>query len=151
MDPLSVTASVIAVATLAAQIGSALSELRTLCKQLPGRLHALSNEVSDIEVVLYQVARVVEERSHSSIPISHADKTTIPHILRKAEVKLNELKEVIDRITKLPTKNAAIVFKVRLWRKEQSRIQILQEDIKEIKSSLNVILGASNSYARTTS
>jgi enamine deaminase RidA (YjgF/YER057c/UK114 family) len=56
MDPLSVTASVIAVATLAAQITSALSELRTLCKQLPGRAHALSNKISDIEVFLVQVA-----------------------------------------------------------------------------------------------
>jgi enamine deaminase RidA (YjgF/YER057c/UK114 family) len=73
MDPISVTASVIAVATLAAQIAAALSDLRTLCKQLPGRLHALSNEVSDVEVVLIQVAKVIEERSCSPIATAETD------------------------------------------------------------------------------
>ncbi|TGO80422.1 hypothetical protein BELL_0007g00120 [Botrytis elliptica] len=145
MDPLSVTASVIAVAALAGQIGSALSELRALCKQLPGRLHALSNEISDIEVVLYQVGRVVEERSKSSVQISRTDTISIPKILQRAELKLKELKTIIDRLTALTTKNGAIIFQIRLWQKEQSKIQSLQEEMREIKSSFNVILGASNS------
>ncbi|KAF7939982.1 uncharacterized protein EAE98_000109 [Botrytis deweyae] len=145
MDPLSVTASVIAVAALAGQIGSALSELRALCKQLPGRLHALSNEISDIEVVLYQVGRVVEERSKSSVQISRTDTISIPKILQRAELKLKELKTIIDRLTALTTKNGVIIFQIRLWQKEQSKIQSLQEEIREIKSSFNVILGASNS------
>ncbi|KAK8910378.1 hypothetical protein QC760_001334 [Botrytis cinerea] len=145
MDPLSVTASVIAVATLAGQIGTALSELRAFCKQLPGRLHALSNEISDIEVVLYQVGRVVEERSRLSVQILQTDIVSIPNILQRAEVKLKELKTIIDHLTALTTKNGAIVFQIRLWKKEQPKIQNLQEDIREIKSSFNVILGATNS------
>lgn len=147
MDPLSVTASVIAVATLAGQIGTALSELRAFCKQLPGRLHALSNEISDIEVVLYQVGRVVEERSRLSVQIPQTDIVSIPNILQRADVKLKELKTIIDHLTALTTKNGAIIFQIRLWQKEQPKIQNLQEDIREIKSSFNVILGATNSYA----
>ncbi|KAF7883922.1 hypothetical protein EAF00_011234 [Botryotinia globosa] len=145
MDPLSVTASVIAVATLAEQIGSALSELRALCKQSPGKLHALSKEISDIEVVLYQVGRVVEERSRSSIQISQIDTISIPNILQRAELKLKELKTIIERLTALTIKNGAIVFQIRLWQKEQSKIKSLQEEIRGIKCSFNLILGASNS------
>jgi hypothetical protein len=146
MDPLSVTASVIAVAALAADIAAALSDLRTLCKQLPGRVHALSNEVSDIEVVLFQVAKVIKERSCSPIPAEETDHTTIPHLLRKAETKLNELKSIIDGLAAASQRNNVLIFRAGLWRKEQPRLQALQEDIKAIKSSLNVILGASNSY-----
>jgi hypothetical protein len=62
MDPLSIIASSIAVATLAASTCEAFSNLRALCKSFPGRLHALNNEVADIEIVLIQVAKVVEER-----------------------------------------------------------------------------------------
>ena len=146
MDPLSITASVVAVATLAAQIAGALAELRALCKQLPGRVHALSNEVSDIEVVLLQVAKVIEERSCSPIPITETDHTTIPQLLKKAESKLNELKSIIGSLAVSSKRNNVTIFRAGLWRKEQPRLHALQEDIKAIKSSLNVILGASNSY-----
>jgi hypothetical protein len=150
MDPLSIISGVIAVATTAAQVSSTLSDLRRLCKQLPGRLHALNNEVSDIEVVLYQVAKVVEERSCSLIPTTETDRDTIPQILKKAETKLTELKEIIDRISSATTRGSVTLFRAGLWRKEQPKLQALQEDIKAIKSNLNVILGASNSYEHPT-
>ncbi|GCB27699.1 hypothetical protein AAWM_10584 [Aspergillus awamori] len=58
MDPLSISSSVIAIATLAAQVCSKLSELRTLYKCLPGRLHAVNNEVADLGVLLLEFAFV---------------------------------------------------------------------------------------------
>jgi hypothetical protein len=118
MDPLSLTASVVAVATVAAQIAGALAELRRLCKQLPGRLHALSNEVSDIEVVLFQVAKVIEERSSSPIPTAETDHTTIPQLLKKAEAKLNELKSIIHSLAVSSKRNNVAIFRAGLWRKE---------------------------------
>jgi len=150
MDPLSIISGVIAVATTAAEVSSTLSDLRRLCKQLPGRLHALNNEVSDIEVVLYQVAKVVEKRSCSLIPTTKTDRDTIPQILKKAKTKLTELKEIIDRISSATTRGSVALFRAGLWRKEQPKLQALQEDIKAIKSNLNVILGASNSYEHPT-
>lgn len=145
MDPLSVTASVIAVATLAAQIGRALADLRALCKHLPGRLHALSNDVSDIQVVLIQVAKITEETASARLPTAETDHTTIPQLLKKADVKLNELKCIIDSLSAPSSWNNATIFRAGLWRKEQPRLKALQEDIIAIKSSLNVIFGASNS------
>ena len=58
MDPLSAAASVIAVATVAAQTCEAFSKLSGLHKAIPGRLHVLKNKVVDIELVLHQVAVV---------------------------------------------------------------------------------------------
>lgn len=143
MDPL---ASVFPVIKLAAHIAGALADLRTLCKQLPGRVHALSNEVSDIEVVLIQVAKVLQERCCSPISTEETDNKFILQLLVRAETKLKELRSIVDGLAASSKQNNVMIFRAGLWRKEQPRLLVLQDDIKAIKSSLNVVLGASNSY-----
>lgn len=56
------TAGIVGIGAVAASTGRAFRDLRALCKSLPGRLHALSNEVSDIELLLSQVASLIEKR-----------------------------------------------------------------------------------------
>ena len=143
MDPLSMTASLIAVATLAASTGRAFRELRALCKSLPGRLHALSNEVADIELVLYQVASVVEERAGD--PILQDQQANIPQLLKQAQAKLDELRTIVQKLTEFCEHTKIPLFRAHAWRKDQPRLQALQEDIKTVKCSLNIMLGASNS------
>jgi hypothetical protein len=132
---------VIAVATVAGQIGLVFAELRKRCRELPGRLHALNNEVADIEVVLYQVAAVVKDRS--SLPAS--DQTAIPQLLKQAKTKLSELNEIIGRLAATCDRKK-VILRASAWRKEQPKLQALQEDIKTVKCNLNIMLGASNSY-----
>ncbi|KAK3935168.1 ankyrin repeat-containing domain protein [Diplogelasinospora grovesii] len=143
MDPLSLAASVIAVAGLAATICSAISELRTLCKGLPGRLHAVSNEVVDLELVLTQVATLLKERA--ILLGSQQSVGAIPHLLIQARNKLNELRAIVDRLTAASANSKLPLLGASIWRKEQGRLQTLQEDIRTVKSSLNILLGASNS------
>lgn len=144
MDPLSITASIIAVAGLAASTGRAFQELRSLCKTLPGRLHALSNEVADIELVLNQVAAVFEERGNDPILRTHV--SSIPKLVAGANSKLEELRSIIQRLSQLCRSSRAPLYGAYIWRKDQPRLQALQEDIRSIKCSLNILLGASNSY-----
>ena len=87
-------ASVVAVATLAAQGTTAFAELRKDTAELPGRLHALSNEVADIKFVLYQVAAVVQERQR----LSELDQNSISVLLQQAETKLKDLKGNLGRL-----------------------------------------------------
>jgi len=61
MYPLSSNSKCYPVATLAAQIASTICKLRAIY-QLPGKLHAISNEVSDLEVVLRHIATTVIDR-----------------------------------------------------------------------------------------
>ena len=143
MDPLSVTAGIIAVAGLAAKTGLAFHNLRSACKSLPGRLHALSNEVVDIELVLRQVAPVVEKRSAD--PNFKGQQVNLRHLLRQAEVKLNELRNIVEKLTEVATNTKIPLFRVAAWRRDQPKLLALQEDIKTVKCSLNVMLGASNS------
>ena len=147
MDPLSITASAITIATLAAQTCSVFLELRSLCKSLPGRLHAANNEVADIELVLFQVASAFKERA-TSIPEEHQQ--AIPTLLHQAEAKLGELKAAIEQLSNICKQSRIFPAQAYAWRKERPKIKELQEDIHAIKCSLNVALGASNSYLSPT-
>lgn len=142
MDPLSVAASVTALATVATQICSAISQLRSLCKSLPGRLHALNNEVADFELVLTQLALLLEQRRCS---LTESNEMAIPHLLRQARMKLNETHEIVKRLVIDCKTSRNTLLGVQAWRKEQERLQMLQDDIRTVKSSLNIMLGASNS------
>lgn len=143
MDPLSAAASVIAVATFAAQICSALADLRLLCQHLPGRLHAVNNEVADLELVLFQVAALIKERAC----LPESKQSAVPHLLKQAQIKLVQLKSIVDRLS-ITCRNAKIpIVGASAWRREQRKLEELQEDIRTVKCSLNVMLGTSNSYA----
>jgi hypothetical protein len=144
MDPFSITASAVTVATLAASTCRTFADLRALCKSLPGRLHALNNEVADIEVVLVQVATVFDERAYS-IPGKHQQ--AIPRLLDQANDKLTELQSTIEQLTKIYASGKIVVLQAHVWRRELPKLSALQEDIKKIKCNLNILLGASNSYA----
>ena len=143
MDPLSITAAIIGIATTAASTSRAFRQLRGLCKTLPGRLHALSNEVSDIEMVLYQVAAVTEKRKND--PELREQQTHIQHLLDRAGIKLHELMTIVEILIGILKTTKVTILKAHAWRKNQTRLQTLQEDIKTVKCSLNILLGASNS------
>lgn len=143
MDPLSITASIVTIVAAAASTGRAFEELRQLCKTLPGRLHALSNEVSDIELVLHQVASVVRKRKGD--PALKEQEEHIQHLLDQAGSKLGELRTIVEDFTHIAKSTKIPFFQAYAWRKNQPRLQALQEDIKTVKCSLNIMLGASNS------
>lgn len=142
MDPLSIAASAITVAALATTTCQAFAELRALCKTLPGRLHALSNEVTDINVVLIHVATVFKERASA---VDDEQQHTISHLLERADNKLELLCQTIQDLVAACDRAKLTVLQAHAWRKEQPKLKTLQEEIKTIKCSLNIALGASNS------
>lgn len=141
MDPLSITAGIVGILAAAASTGRAFEELRQLCKTLSGKLHALSNEVSDLELVLHQVASVIKKRTGD--PALKEQGEHVQHLLKQADAKLAELRTIVETFTHIAKTTKAPVFQAFAWRKHQSRLQALQEDIKTVKCSLNIMLGAS--------
>ncbi|KAL9084863.1 MAG: hypothetical protein Q9159_004984 [Coniocarpon cinnabarinum] len=140
MDPLSIGASVIAILQLSASTTKAFRNLRSLCKNFPGRLHALNNEVSDIDLVLHEVAHVARARTtHSAIPL---DDSTLQRLLQQAYQKLDEIRIVVLRLTEVSEQARPSLFTAHAWKKNQPRLQTLQEELQAIKCSLNIILGS---------
>lgn len=105
-------------ATLAAQTCSTLADLRSLCQILPGRLHALNNEVADLELVLFQLASLVKEREY----LPESKETSIPHLLNRARIKLVDLEDIVSGLN-ITYRNAKIPLSgAKGWRKERTKL-----------------------------
>ena len=142
IDPLSITTGIIAVAGLATKTCSAIADLRSTCKGLPGRLHAVSNEVADLEMVLTNVAALLKSRP---AVLGSQSLGTVSHLLVQARNKLNEIRGIVDKLTAASERSKIPLVEVSIWRNVQGRLQTLQDDLRTFKSSLNILLGASNS------
>ncbi|KAF2105246.1 ankyrin repeat-containing domain protein [Lophiotrema nucula] len=146
MDPLSVTASAITVATVAANTCLAFAQLRSFIKNLPGRVHALNNEVSDFQIVCFQLVNVLEEKqSHDATAAPDDLLENIQLLLEKAETKLEELQTVIRSLAR----HKHIVTAAAAFKREQEHLHSLQDDINTVKVSLNIVLGTINTRDMT--
>ena len=143
MDPISLTASIIAVLQLCAATGKVFISLREICKSLPGRLHALSEEVEDFSAVLRELSTLLEERSR--LRISPNERDRLPLLLERATSKLIELRGVLEELVVVCRSSRVALIQANSWRKVQERLKRLQDDIHNVKTSLNILLGASNS------
>ena len=139
MDPLSVTASIIAILQLTSSATKAFQDLRFLCKSLPGRLHALSNEVSDIDLVLQEVGSIAKDRSTDSI--FRANNSSLEKILKQAFNRLSEVNSIVLRLIEVSQSARSSLFAAHAWKKNQPRLQSLQEELQTIKCNLNILLG----------
>jgi hypothetical protein len=144
MDPLSFTASLIAVTTLVAQCSDAFCKLRDVCKTLPGRLHALNNEIADLHGVLNDVTALMYERDRNSIP--QDEQTNIIRITSHLNAELAELKSIVEKLTASCDQSPIPLLQAKAWSRVQKKLLSVQEDIRTAKSQLNILLGASNSY-----
>lgn len=143
MDPLSLTASVIAVVQLCAATSKLFVNLKEACRALPGRLSALESEVADLAAVLDDVANVIHERQLRSIPLD--DQAQLKGLLTYAVGKLDELQTLVLELTTIAKNTRIALLEANAWRKVQGRLKALQDELQGVKTSINVLLGASNS------
>lgn len=106
----------------------------------------LNNEGQDFNAVLHQVAIAVEDKKVSALDEhGHAAPALLAQIARARRTALLELKAILERLLAAGSKRRDATPRVLLWRSERRRVVLLQDQIKQVKSSLNVLLGASNS------
>ncbi|KAE9362625.1 hypothetical protein N431DRAFT_144457 [Stipitochalara longipes BDJ] len=141
MDPLSLAASIIAVATAAAQISQAISRLRTF-SEIPGRVYALKNEVTDFEVVLRQIGYALQQQSLAP----DTNRGSLKEILVRTKMHLTNLAQALERVENSCSRgNVKIISRSAIWCKEKVLFDGFQNDLHAAKSSLHLLLGASNS------
>ncbi len=141
MDPVSIIAGVFSLASAAAQISKAISHLRH-SGELPARVYALKNEVSDLEVVLRQVGHGLEQ----NVLTLGNEPGPLESILVRTKNRLADLGNALERAAnvysggkfKFISKNAVLL-------KEKSLLENIQQDIHSAKVTLNLMLGAANS------
>ena len=111
-DPLSIIASVIAVLGAAESAGKALNRIRDMTNA-PDEILALSNEISDLTVVLKHVETYVTGANGAVISLEHLEHLSL--LVRRAQSKLAQLEQIMH--DHLPVSGGANrrMSPLRLW------------------------------------
>ncbi|KAL9001538.1 MAG: hypothetical protein Q9169_000113 [Polycauliona sp. 2 TL-2023] len=140
-DPFSIAASIFTLAAAAGQLSKAISRIRHF-GEVPGRVYALKNDVSDLEVVLRQVGHALAQESLAA----DNDREQLQQILLRTRSHLTNLGKALERVAKAcEGGKVKILSRSAIWWKEKAVFQGFQEDIRSAKANLNLILGAANS------
>jgi ankyrin repeat protein len=141
MDPLSIAASVFALAVAAAQISNAMSRLRHF-GEVPGKIYALKNELSDLQVVLRQIGQALEQRSLA--PDNAYGSLEL--VLARTKGHLADLTKALERVANACTgSKIKAISKSTIWLREKALFQTFRDDIGSVKATLILILGTANS------
>jgi hypothetical protein len=144
MDPLSLTASLISIAGLVSAVTKSLHKLKNLY-HAGEEIHALSNEISDLEAVFRNVVQAVQDGQHNGSPRQHACPNLSPNI-QAAKDKLLELDMILNyRLIRPTSKDSAIKIDRMRWLKERAHVMRLQSELRNIRHNLTTQISALHS------
>jgi len=147
MDPLSVSASVIAILQLSGQIISACSAYISAVKGAPKDIKTILVEVQSLQAIIH----VLDLTSGQSISTDDGLEAS----LEACRATLSELASLLDRhaTQKTPqtggpaTKSVLPTLASLAWPLKQQRAKALMEDIARYKSTIILSLAASSRYS----
>ena len=154
MDPLSLTASIIAIIGVGGQAAKAVKRLASI-KGAPDTLLALNNEISDLRLIVTAIEDVFRtqqtsgSRLHPGSQVHEASvNTSIVLSLYQVNQKVHELDAMYQRLTQStsgPNASAAPNVNRGIWLAEQKKVKQLQEDLRSSRLKLAAVLGVLNS------
>lgn len=137
MDPLSFTASLLAVIGSAVTVAKNIDQLRRSLRDASEEFCQLLNELSDLQVVLRAIN--LECTDHYTVPSEWHG------MFIRSKNKLIELDALIQRCLRgnCDEGRRAKVLKLR-WLKEKEKIMRIRDDLRETRQNLAIALEASN-------
>lgn len=149
MDPVSLTASIIAIIGLAGNVGTGLERLYRL-RKAPDEVLALLNEISDFKAVLLNLKDIIEGLQVDHDPSHHRQQrealqscaSQLTMYIQRAKDQLLGLEKVIEyRIVTLPGAEDKVpsINRFRFARAGQD-IQKFQRGLNEIKGKIHMTL-----------
>ena len=154
MDPLSFTASIIAVVGVSGQAAGALRKLATV-RGASDIILALNNEITDLHLVVTAIRDALQRQQVITLSPSvtgsgyHA---SITSSLQQAWDKLQELEALYSRLKPITSSTSAPpkLSKVA-WLREQSKVRQMLDDLRTVRLKLSGALGMLNLYAQRIS
>ena len=133
-EVLSLAASIIAVLGAAESVVKGLLIIHSVLNA-SDEILALNNEISDLQILLYDVQRHVERASESQIPHEHAEQLDIS--VNQAKEKLLQLDELMQYKILTPHASAKKVkISRREWLKAVKVIERSQQSLRDIRSNI---------------
>ena len=154
MDPLSLTASIIAIIGVGGHAARLIKRVASL-KDASELILALNNEISDLRLVVSAIQDIFEKQRADSIQFpgsttSEIDaNTSVTNTLCHAKEKSIELDALCRRLgsSALGASGSTSINKMT-WLREQRRVGQIQEDLRSIRLKLNTALGVLTSYVK---
>ena len=143
-DPLSITASIIAVIGAAEGVSKSLAKIKNI-RNAPQEILGLINEVSDLRIILRDVERYVirEVNQHSHSP---EQLQTLSILIIRASDYLLELDKVIQyRLVKASSTSADFKVSRREWAVARSTIEKFRQSLRDVKLNIITQMGVMNS------
>ncbi|MCJ1234326.1 hypothetical protein MMC14_002285 [Varicellaria rhodocarpa] len=147
MDPLSLTASIIAIIGVGGEAAKAVRKLASL-KGAPSLVLALNNEISDLYLVVLAIRDVHQRQRASSAlsPNNASTDDTITSTLLRANEKVLELRALHQRLTSWTTGPSGLsTLNKASWLREQKNVKKMQEDLRTVRLKLSTTRGILNS------
>ena len=149
MDPLSLTASIIAIIGVGSQVAKTIKTLTAL-KDASDLNLALNNEIVDLGLITLAIQDTFQKQRIAISPEDRAEDanayTSIINSLLQAKTKAIELELLHKRLTTTASGShgSTCVQKFR-WLREQERVRRMQEDLRNVRLKLAAALGVLNS------
>ncbi|KAG4431012.1 hypothetical protein IFR05_013502 [Cadophora sp. M221] len=147
MDPLSISASIVALIGAATTVVRGLDRLQAL-RHAPAELKVLLNEVGDLQVVLTSVKESLESLRGLGTQIPQDALRNLPDMIDRATKTIEDLHNFVSGdLLKGDLNPASGVLKVsrRTWLGKDKKLAAFRGSIKECKDNLNIVLHSSTS------
>ena len=134
MDPLSLTASIIAVLGLTGSVGKGFHKIREI-RKAPEILLQLNNEVTDLYLLVHAIDDLYRQHNDST---RVSQQEVVCAVLERTKSAVLELEEVIAyRLTK-ETKRGTEIDLIG-WAGASNKINIIKDKIRNTRSNLNAV------------
>ena len=134
-DPLSITASVIAVVGAAEGVGKTLTKIKNI-RNAPSELFALINEVSDLRIILTDIDSYLSQAITRTQPLDQLQHMTT--LLQRAKDRLLQLDELIQyRLIKTDSTLERIKVSRHKWATARDTIESYRQSLRDVR--LNII------------
>ena len=134
MDPLSLTASIIAILGAGGTISKGLSKIRNL-KRAPYIVLQLNNEVTDLHLLIRAVDDLYRRADQS---ILDAHEHLVYNALERAKHAVLELEELIEYVLTKESDSGKEVNRLG-WIRALDRVKEVKNNIHVVRSNLNMV------------
>ena len=141
MDPLSITASTL---TVLSALETAFRLIKSY-REAPGQLEALNNEIADITAAVTEVARVLK-KSQVTVDSLSDNGSHLTLALANIREKARELEASFDSCVTPSSKSDGAKFSRISWLKVKSKVQRLQNELRDSRLNLSIALATFTAY-----
>ena len=147
MDPLSDTASIIAIIGVSGNVAKTIRYVASQ-KDAPDFILSLSNELADLHLVVLAIQDICQkQQAHNRVRGPHDPPihNSITNALNQAQQTATELQTLYDRINATSGQGGVTSLKTKLWLLEPRKARKVHENLQSARLKLAAALGILNS------